>query len=217
MSNQETVEQQIQRLGATTAPRITPAAIEANIVSAHYFTALQGARMAALDAADDMGDVRHLGQPHAPELGLLTICVLVLRNGFTVVGKAGVASPENFNAEIGRRVAREDAVDQLWPLMGYALRDEIARDRWAQHIAMEAAAHRAENPPPFGGVPGSLVAGCPHDADSRALDNLGAHEQRAPLEDSDTAGFGSEEYKLARVVSPTPTPTPPEPVPEPPK
>lgn len=213
MSNQETVEQQIQRLGATTAPRITPAAIEANIVSAHYFTALQGARMAALDAADDMGDVRHLGQPHAPELGLLTICVLVLRNGFTVVGKAGVASPENFNAEIGRRVAREDAVDQLWPLMGYALRDEIARDRWAQHIAMEAAAHRAENPPPFGGVVGLGI----NDTLQCGHENLGAHEQRAPLEDSDTAGFGSEEYKLARVVSPTPTPTPPEPVPEPPK
>ena len=37
-----------------------------------------------------------------------------------------VASPENFNAEIGRKVARENAVDKVWPLMGYELRSKLA-------------------------------------------------------------------------------------------
>jgi hypothetical protein len=36
------------------------------------------------------------------------------------------ASPENFNADLGRKFAYEDAVRQLWPLMGYALRDKLA-------------------------------------------------------------------------------------------
>lgn len=56
----------------------------------------------------------------------LSICILVMRNGFTVIGKSAPASPENFNAEFGRKLAYEDAVRQLWPLMGFALRDKLA-------------------------------------------------------------------------------------------
>jgi hypothetical protein len=58
-------------------------------------------------------------------LTLLTFCVLVLRNGYTVHGVSACASPENFNAELGRRIARENAVREMWPLMGYALRDKL--------------------------------------------------------------------------------------------
>ncbi len=59
-------------------------------------------------------------------LELLTFCVLVLRNGFTVTGESACASPENFNSEIGRRIARENAVSKVWPLLGYALKEKLA-------------------------------------------------------------------------------------------
>ncbi|WP_409050126.1 Gp49 family protein [Sphaerotilus sp.] len=58
-------------------------------------------------------------------LSLLTFCVLILRNGFTVTGESACASPANFNAEIGRRIARENAVAKIWALMGYALRQRL--------------------------------------------------------------------------------------------
>lgn len=61
----------------------------------------------------------------AQPLGLLTFCVLTLRNGFTVTGESACASLENFNAEIGRRIARENAVAKIWPLMGYELRSKL--------------------------------------------------------------------------------------------
>jgi hypothetical protein len=52
--------------------------------------------------------------------------VLVLRNGFTVTGESACASPENFDAEIGRKIARANAVQKVWPLMGYELRSKLA-------------------------------------------------------------------------------------------
>lgn len=117
-------EEAIQAAGADVAPRITPADIEAAIASEHYFTAAQGALAAQVDYED----------PPAP-LHLLTLCVLVLRNGFTVVGKSACASPENFNADIGKRWARDDAMRQVWPLLGYQLRERLH----AQAIAAAAA------------------------------------------------------------------------------
>lgn len=60
------------------------------------------------------------------QLGILSICVLVMKNGFTVLGKSAPASPENFNADLGKQYAYEDALRQLWPLMGFALRDKLA-------------------------------------------------------------------------------------------
>ena len=59
-------------------------------------------------------------------LSLLTFCVLVLRNGFTVTGESACASPENFDAELGRKIARQNAVQKIWPLMGYALKERLA-------------------------------------------------------------------------------------------
>lgn len=99
-----TIENEIQEKGLT-APRIKPQDVEDNIVAAYYTT----------------GDKMTEGCPQHPSLGLLTVCVLVLKNGFTVIGKSACVSPENFDAEIGQKVARADAVNQIWPLMGYEL------------------------------------------------------------------------------------------------
>jgi len=112
------IERLIQAKGKT-APRVTPADIEANIASEHYFTAEDGVFGALHTTKDDLK-----ARPAA--LSLLTFCVLVLRNGFTVTGESACASPENFDAEIGRRVARENAVQKIWPLMGYELRSKLA-------------------------------------------------------------------------------------------
>ena len=112
------VEAVIQAKGLT-APRVTPADIEANIKSEHYFTAEQGAAMATADAT---GEVAH---PQPPELRLLTFCVLVLKNGYTVTGESACASPENFDAELGRKIARQNAVQKIWSLMGYALKQQL--------------------------------------------------------------------------------------------
>lgn len=56
---------------------------------------------------------------------MLTICVLTLQNGFTVTGESACADPAMFNAEIGERIARDNAEKKIWPLMGYSLRQEI--------------------------------------------------------------------------------------------
>lgn len=118
------LEQMIKDNGANVAPRITPDDIKRAIASEHYFSAADGYAGAAsleVEAGDDI-------MP-PPELDLLTFCVLILHNGFTVVGKSAVASPENFNEEIGRKVARDDAIDQLWPLMGFALKERLHNDQ----------------------------------------------------------------------------------------
>ena len=119
------IEQEIQAKGLT-AQRVTPEDIEANIVSEFYFT--------AADAYRNNPCYDPNGHPHEPlpapaSLELLTFCVLVLRNGFTVPGESACASPENFDAEIGRKIARQNAVQKLWPLMGYALKERLASNK----------------------------------------------------------------------------------------
>lgn len=115
------IEAAIQAKGLT-APRITPEDIKAAIVSEHYFSADQGVFGAAMDI-DGTAERRQL-----PHLSLLTFCVLVLRNGFTVTGESACASPENFNAEIGRKLAREAAINKLYPLLGYELKTKLANE-----------------------------------------------------------------------------------------
>ena len=114
------IERLIQAKGKT-APRVTPADVQANIASEHYFTASAGA-VASLPKGFTDTDLNAIPSV----LGLLTFCVLVLKNGFTVTGESACASPENFDAEIGRRIARENAVQKIWPLMGYELRSKLA-------------------------------------------------------------------------------------------
>lgn len=114
------IEQEIQSKGLT-APRIAPNDIEANIVSEHYFTAENGVRGKVIQ---DGGD-GYTGVATPLPLILLTFCVLVLRNGFTVTGESACVSLENFDAEIGRKIARKNAADKVWPLMGYQLKQQL--------------------------------------------------------------------------------------------
>ena len=114
--NDQQIEQEIQAKGLT-AQRVTPADLEANIASEHYFTAGQGVS-GEVSSRDE--------QPsqfcYESSLDLLTFCVLVLKNGFTVTGESACASPENFDPELGRKIARQNAVAKVWPLMGYELK-----------------------------------------------------------------------------------------------
>jgi hypothetical protein len=92
-----------------THPRVSLADMEAKIAGEYYTTA----------------DKAFPESPILDPMKLLTICVLVMHNGFTIIGKSAPASPENFDEEKGRRFAYEDAVKQLWPLEGYALREKL--------------------------------------------------------------------------------------------
>lgn len=103
------------------APRVALADIEAAIVREITFTGDDAAMM--FDAQTPRnGPLRS----DVASLTVLTVCILVLRNGYTIIGKAAPASPANFDADLGRKLAREDAIRQVWPLMGYALRDRLA-------------------------------------------------------------------------------------------
>ena len=117
-----TIEEEIQEKGLT-APRITPQDIENTIKSEHFFTAYDGREGAMINGT-------YFGHERPPfgeyeSLKTLTFCVLVLKNGFTVTGESSCASPENFDAEIGRKVARENAVNKIWALEGYVLKQKL--------------------------------------------------------------------------------------------
>jgi hypothetical protein len=107
-SDDEQLEDMIQRKGKT-APRVTPADIEATIAGEYFFTAADATQAC----------------PQFEALSLLTFCVLVLRNGFTVTGESACASPENFDAEIGRKIARDNAKNKIWLLEGYLLKQRL--------------------------------------------------------------------------------------------
>lgn len=96
--NTQEIEQEIQDKGLT-SPRVTPARVEEVIVGEDY----------------------HI----FPET-TLTVCCLKLANGFTVTGESACASPENFDIELGRKIARENAKQKIWALEGYALREKLA-------------------------------------------------------------------------------------------
>lgn len=57
----------------------------------------------------------------------LTVCALTLRNGFIVTGESASASADNFDKEIGRRIARDNAKNKIWMLEGYLLRDQLSK------------------------------------------------------------------------------------------
>lgn len=130
-----TIEQQAGSAEKYPAPRVTPADIEAAIKHEHYVTGDYAFPEAfAAGSEDDRAKLR-----------TTTLCWLTLQNGFTVLGKSAVVSPANFNVADGRKYAREDAVGQLWQVMGFALADRLHRE----HVPALA--------PP---VPAS--DGCPH-------------------------------------------------------
>ena len=90
------IENKIQELGLT-APRVTPKSVAAVIKGAEYWM---------------FGDT-------------LTVCVLTLENGFTVLGESACASPENFNVDLGRELARKNAERKIWALEGYLLKQRL--------------------------------------------------------------------------------------------
>lgn len=96
MNNELNLEKEIQEKGLN-APRLTPALIDETIEKESYHR---------------LTDV-------------LTVCVLTLRNGFTVTGESACASPENYNEEIGNKIARENARDKIWVLEGYLLKQKL--------------------------------------------------------------------------------------------
>lgn len=96
------VEAEIQAKGLT-APRITPADLQANIVHTEI--------------------VKHV----SPSGQVLRWAVLTTRNGFAVTGRPSASvSSANDNEEIGKKVAIDNAMQELWPLMGYELRSKLA-------------------------------------------------------------------------------------------
>jgi hypothetical protein len=96
--DEQAIEQEIQAKGLN-APRLTPAHIDEQIVGEDY---------------------------HVFPGTTLTICALTLRNGFHVVGESAAASPANFDVEIGRKIARDNARNKIWALEGYVLRSQLA-------------------------------------------------------------------------------------------
>lgn len=95
--SEESIEKEIQEKGLN-APRLTPDAIDAIIKDEDY---------------------------HVFEGSQLTVCCLTLQNGFTVTGESACASPENFNAELGQKIAKENARNKIWQLEGYLLKDRL--------------------------------------------------------------------------------------------
>ena len=114
MTEDQTIEQKIVAQGLT-APRVTPDELDANIASIHFFNAAQAVRSHDWETDQSIDPLR-----------LLTFCVLVLQNGFTVTGESACASPENFDAGIGKDIAFANAKAKIWPLMGYALKEKLA-------------------------------------------------------------------------------------------
>lgn len=104
-------------------PTVTPEHVESVIVSEHYFTADDG----MFGAYRRNNDVYVGSRPtHGSEnLALLTFCVLVLRNGFTVTGESYCFDPAKFDAEKGRAYAREKAVDKVFELEAYLLKERL--------------------------------------------------------------------------------------------
>lgn len=115
--NEQSVHQECIDKGLT-ASRVTPADVDDAIAIEHYINPPNGSTI-----------VRHaVGiEPYQTHLRLLTICVLVLRNGFTVTGESACVSPENFDAELGRKIAKDNARAKIWPLLGYALKDRLSK------------------------------------------------------------------------------------------
>ena len=108
--DEKILEQEIHAKGLN-APRITPSMIEATISREQTFTIGEA--------------LRALGREADPSFDLLTISAIKLVNGFTVIGESACASPENFDAEIGAKLARDDAKKKIWPLEGYLLKSKL--------------------------------------------------------------------------------------------
>ncbi len=97
MSSEQEIEKKLQEKGLN-APRLTPADIDAVIVDGAFILLPSGKAM---------------------------VCELTLANGFTVRGESACVSKENFNEEIGKQIARDNARNKVWELEGYLLQQRI--------------------------------------------------------------------------------------------
>jgi hypothetical protein len=107
------VESEIQAKGLN-APRLTPQHISDQIVSEYSVRASDAFKSCPMSAATERA------------LSCMTICVIVLKNGFVLTGESACASPENFDPEIGHKIARDNARNKIWALEGYALRSRLS-------------------------------------------------------------------------------------------
>lgn len=105
-----------------TATRVTPQEME-DLIAYEYY--VRGSQATDLTTVVLGSSQVMTGCPVTDALDRLTICILVLHNGFTVVGTSSCVHSENFDEALGRKYARERAVEQLWPVLGYQLRDRI--------------------------------------------------------------------------------------------
>lgn len=110
MSDERAIEQEIQDKGLT-APRLTPEMID-GLIAGEYWGR----------ASDMLRDCPM--QPNT--IDRLTICILVLKNGFVVTGTSACVDVANYDADLGYKIARANAREQIWPLAGYALREKLA-------------------------------------------------------------------------------------------
>lgn len=115
---EQQIEQEIQSKNLN-APRLTPDHIDAVIEDVQYFTAGDGAY--GYQTRDETVDTA----TYPEALNLLTFCVITLKNGFTVTGESACASPENFDPEIGKKIAYDNAREKIWLLEGYLLKEKL--------------------------------------------------------------------------------------------
>jgi hypothetical protein len=110
------------------APRISLSDIEANIVAQVYLTGYDAAKAAVRKVmlGTEVDYEHHARRAVGTTMDHLTICMLVMKNGFTVIGKSAPADPRNYDEQLGRKLAYEDCIRQVWPLMGYELRSKLA-------------------------------------------------------------------------------------------
>lgn len=108
-----TEEELIKR---STAERVTLEQVNGSIVGEWYFT--------GSEAVKSVGALSGEGyQEDVPEdLDRVTICLIRLFNGFIIMGHSAPASKENFDPLIGKRLARERAIMQIWTLLGFDLK-----------------------------------------------------------------------------------------------
>lgn len=119
MTDRQAIEKDIQA-AELTAPRVTLDDVEGAIADEVYFTAADGVEGAA-------GLSKQINHDRNPEsFGLLTFCVLLMRNGFTVTGESACADPANYDKAIGQRIARQNAMEKIWSLLGYQLKDRLS-------------------------------------------------------------------------------------------
>ena len=61
--------------------------------------------------------------------GRTTVCMLTMQSGYTIKGMSACVDASNFDMNIGRKIAFEDAIRQIWPLEGYLLAERLHEEK----------------------------------------------------------------------------------------